>query len=445
VKSADTGPGADLGRILRQALDLARAQGATDAEADIGTGQGLSVTVRQGDVETVEHQRDKGLGITVYLGRRKGSASTSDFSDRALHDTVAAACNIARLASEDACAGLVEAGYLAEEIPDLDLHHPWQVSAEQAIELALECESHARNADRRISNSDGAVVSTYSGTHLYGNTLDFIGGWNWSSHTIDCNVIAGSDGGMQRDGWYTRARAVEDLEDARSVGIRAADRTVARLGARPLSTRRVPVIFEAPLAGSLFSAFVTAISGGALYRGASFLPDSLGKQVFPEWLNIREEPHLKRGMGSAPFDNDGMATRLRDLVSGGAVQGYVLSAYSARKLNMAPTGNAGGVHNLVVEPGDQDLDSLIRTMGTGLLITDLIGFGVNQVTGDYSRGASGFWVEGGEIRHPVEEITVAGNLLDMYLRIAAIGNDIDRRGNIRSGSVLIDGMTVAGG
>ncbi|MBI2993577.1 MAG: metalloprotease PmbA [Gammaproteobacteria bacterium] len=430
--------------VLRQALDAARGRGATAAEAEIGTGSGLTVTVRNGEVETVEHQADKGLNITVYVGRRKGSAGTTDFCDKALADTVAAACTIAEYASEDPCAGLIDRAFLARSIPDLDLHHPWTLAPEEAIELACECEQHAREADPRVTNSDGTQVSTYSGSHLYGNTHGFAGGWEWSSHTFDCSMIAGSGGGMQRDGWFTRARDHLDLEDARSLGRHAAARTTARLGARRLNTRNAPVIFEAPVAGGLFGAFVSAVSGAALYRKASFLLGRLGTAVFANHVRIHEEPYLKKGMGSAPFDNDGMATQARDLVRDGVLQGYVLSAYSARKLGMAPTGNAGGVHNLIVEHGGKDLSALLKTMDTGLLITDLIGFGVNQVTGDYSRGAAGFWVQGGEIQYPVEEITVAGNLADMYRRIVEIGGDVDRRGNIQTGSVLIERLTIAG-
>lgn len=430
--------------LLLRVLDEAARAGASAAEADIGTGHGLSVNVRNGEVETVEHQRDKGLDLTVYLGKRKGSAGTTDFSNQALKETVAAACTFARFASEDDCAGLIEPEHLAGDVPDLDLHHPWSMTPDEAIALGVDCEHAALAADRRITNSDGTIVSTYSGSHLYANSHGFIGGWDWSSHSVDCTVIAEGAGGMQRDGWYTKSRDQRDLEDLRSVGRTAASRTVARLDARRLSTRRAPVIFEAPVAGGLFSALITAISGAALYRRASFLLDSLGQQVFAGHMRIREKPHLPKAMGSAPFDSDGMATRSRELVTDGVLQGYVLSAYSARKLHMAPTGNAGGVHNLIVESGELDLESLLKTMDTGLFITDLIGFGVNQITGDYSRGASGFWVEGGEIRYPVEEITVAGNLRDMYRQIAAVGKDVDARGNVRTGSVLIENMAIAG-
>jgi PmbA protein len=433
----------ELESIVQQVLDYARAEGATSAEADIGIGKGLSVTVRMGELEAIEHQRDKGLGITVYVDQRKGSASTTDFSTQAIKDSVLAACTIARNASSDKHAGLIAAEYLATEIPDLDLYHPWKITPDQATELAIECETAARQSDSRITNADGTLVNSYSGNHVYGNSHGFIGGWNWSSHLLDCTVIA-DENGMQRDGWYSKARDAEDLEDTQEIARKAAQRTVAKLGARKLTTRQTPVLFEASVAGSLFSAFIGAISGGALYRKASFMLDKINQQVFAQHINIHENPFLPKAMGSAAFDSDGMATRAHDIVKDGILQSYVLSAYSARKLNLTPTGNAGGVHNLFIEPGNQNLDKLIKTMHSGLLVTDMIGFGVNQMTGDYSRGASGFWIENGEIQFPVEEITVAGNLLEMYMQIVTVGNDVDARGNTRTGSVLIENMTVAG-
>jgi len=430
--------------LIDRVLSSSRKLGADAAEADINTGHGLSVNVRMGQVETIEHQRDKGLGITVYMGGRKGSASTSDFSDGALEATVNAACTIARHASRDDCAGLIDPEFLATSVPDLDLCHHWEITPQAAIELAVECETAARQEDARLTNSDGSLVGTYSGSHLYGNTHGFINGWDWSSHNIDCTVIAEENGRMQRDGWYTKARDQRDLENVGSVGREAARRTLSRLNAKKLTTRSAPVIFEAPVARGLFSAFIGAISGGALYRRASFLLDKLGEQVFNPRIQIEEQPHLPKELGSAPFDDDGMATRRKHLVRDGVLESYVLSAYSARKLGMTPTGNAGGVHNLVVQTGEQDLDALIRQMDTGLLVTDMIGFGVNQVTGDYSRGASGFWIEQGEVRYPVEEITVAANLKDMFQHIVDIANDVDNRGNIKTGSVLIENMTIAG-
>jgi PmbA protein len=431
-------------RIIDSVLTQAKTMGASSAEADIGAGAGLSANVRKGAIDKLEYERDKGLGITVYIDGQKGSASTSDFNEAALKDAVQAAVNIAKYAGRDECAGLVEPELMAKEVPDLDLYHPWSISPEAAIDLAIECEQAAFASDKRISNSDGSVVSTYSGINLYGNSNGFINGWNWSSHTIDCTVIAEDKNGMQRDGWYSKTRDYNDLESIKDISKEAARRTVSRLGARKLSTRQVPVIFEAPVASGLFSAFITAISGGSLYRRASFLLDKKGEQVFASHINIREQPHIKKALGSAPFDNDGVATREREIIKNGILQDYVLSGYSARKLGLQTTGNAGGVHNLLIEPGSNDLEKMLAEMGTGLLITDMIGFGVNQVTGDYSRGASGFWIENGELAYPVEEITVAGNLIEMYKNIISIGNDIDRRGNVLTGSVMIDAMTVAG-
>ena len=434
----------DVRVIIDKALARCREIGADSAEAAIGTGKGLSVTVRMGRVETIEHQRDKGLGITVYMGGRKGSASTTDFSDKATEATAAAACTIAKNASEDDCAGLIEPRYLAKNAPDLDLCHGWDIDPQAAIELAIECERAARQTDRRLTNSDGAIVSTYAGSHLYGNTHHFINGWDWSSHNIDCTVIAEENGNMQRDGWYTKARDYRDLDSVKTVGEEAAHRTLSRLNAQKLSTRSAPVIFEAPVARGLFAAFINAASGDALYRKASFLLDKLGEEIFAPHLQIEEQPHLPKALGSAPFDGDGMATRRKHLIRDGVLESYLLSAYSARKLGLTPTGNAGGVHNLVVKNSDQNLEALLKQMDTGLLITDMIGFGVNQVTGDYSRGASGFWIERGERQFPVEEITVAANLADMFRQIISVGNDVDHRGNIKTGSVLLENMTIAG-
>lgn len=434
----------ELTRIIDSVLSLAKQLGASGAEADIGVGSGLSANVRKGEIDKLEYERDKGLGITVYIDGQKGNSSTSDFSDAAIKTSVEAAIGIAKHASRDEYAGLVEKELMATDFPDLDLHHPWDISPEEAISLAIECEQLAFDSNKRISNSDGSVVSTYSGLNLYGNTNNFINGWNWSSHTIDCTVIAEDSNGMQRDGWYSKARDYRDLQSTKDISQEAANRTVARLGSRKLSTCQAPVIFEAPVASGLFSAFITAISGGSLYRRASFLLDKKGEQVFANHINISEQPYLKKALGSAPFDNDGVATREHDIIKDGILQEYVLSGYSARKLGMQTTGNAGGVHNLVIETDDKSLDDLIKQMNTGLLVTDMIGFGVNQITGDYSRGASGFWVEDGELAYPVEEITVAGNLVDMYKNIISIANDVDPRGNILTGSVFMDTMTIAG-
>ena len=429
---------------VEKVLASAKRQGASAAEVDIGTGQGLSVTVRNGEVETIEHQRDKGMGITVYFGGRKGSANTTDFSDQALDAAVQAACTIARNMGEDPCAGLIDPRYIAREVPDLDLCHPWDITPEQAIAITTECEAVALQTDKRIVNADGTSLHTYQGIHIYGNTHDFIDGWAWSNHSLQCVMIAAQDGNMQRDGWYTRARDREGLQDRLELGRYAAQRALDRLGARKLPTTSVPVIFEAPAARGLLSTFISAISGGALYRNSSFLLDSIGKKIFSDHITISEQPHIAGGPGSAPFDNDGMATRDRELVTAGVLNGYLLSAYSARKLGMQPTGNAGGVHNLIISHGDSSLQELIREMHKGLLITDTIGFGVNNVTGDYSKGVSGFWIENGEIKFPVEEITVAGNLKDMYRQVIQVGNDIDRRGNIQTGSILIENMMIAG-
>jgi len=434
----------ELTRIIDSVLSQAKAMGASAAEADIGVGSGLSANVRKGEIDKLEYERDKGLSITVYLNGQKGNSSTSDFSETAIKQSVEAAMGIAKYASRDEYAGLVEPELMATEFPDLDLNHPWSISPEAAIELAIECEQSAFDCDKRISNSDGSVVSTYSGLNLYGNTNNFINGWNWSSHTIDCTMIAEDSNGMQRDGWYSKARDYNDLQSVKEISQEAARRTVVRLGSRKLTTRQAPVIFEAPVASGLFSALITAISGGSLYRRASFLLDKKGEQIFADHVNIREQPFIKKALGSAPFDNDGVATKERDIIKNGVLQDYVLSGYSARKLGLETTGNAGGVHNLVIESGKDTLDDLVKKMGTGLLVTDMIGFGVNQITGDYSRGASGFWVENGELAYPVEEITVAGNLVDMYKNIISIANDVDPRGNVLTGSVLMDTMTIAG-
>ncbi len=434
----------ELTRIIDSVLTQAKEMGASAAETDIGVGSGLSANVRKGEIDKLEYERDKGLSITVFINGQKGNSSTSDFSDAAVKQSVQAAIGIAKYSSRDEFAGLVEPELMAKEFPDLNLYHPWDISPEAAIELAIECERSAFDADKRISNSDGSVVSTYSGLNLYGNTHNFIHGWNWSGHTIDCTVIAEDSNGMQRDGWYSKARDYRELQSVKDISQEAVRRTVSRLGSRKLTTRQAPVIFEAPVASGLFSAFITAISGGSLYRRASFLLDKKDEQVFAEHINISERPFIKKALGSAPFDNDGVATREHEIIKDGILKEYALSGYSARKLGLQTTGNAGGVHNLVIESGNKTLQNLIKDMGTGLFITDMIGFGVNQITGDYSRGASGFWVEDGELAYPVEEITVAGNLIDMYKNIISIANDTDPRGNVLTGSVLMDTMTIAG-
>jgi PmbA protein len=440
----DDDDAARLERAVVQSLEAARRHGASAAEAAASLGQGLSVNVRMGDVETIEHNRDRGLVVTVYFGQRSGSASTSDYSERSVEEAVQAAGAIARHTQEDPCNGLADPTRLAKELPELDLWHPWGPTTDEAIELALACENAARAHDRRIVNSEGATVSSHEGMEVYGNSNGFVGRIDKTRHGISCAVIGRTDGGMQRDYWYTTARQRADLEDAALIGEKAAERTVRRLDGRRLGTRKVPVLYEAPVAGSLLRHLVSAISGGALYRKASFLLDRLGERIFPDFVRIHEQPHLPRAMGSAAFDEDGVATRARDIVAGGVLEGYVLGSYSARRLGMETTGNAGGVHNLTIEPGPDDFDALLARMGTGLLVTELIGFGVNTVTGDYSRGAAGFWVEDGEIRYPVEELTVAGNLRDIFRGIAAVGNDVDTRGSIRTGSILVGNLTVAG-
>lgn len=438
-------PGVEtLKDVIADTLAEARAVGASAAEAGLNMDIGLSVTVRLGEVETLEFHRDRGLGVTVYFGSRKGSASTSDLSPQALRETVRAACDIARYTSEDDCAGLAPTERMARDIPDLDLYHPWGIDADRAIDIARACEDTARGVDPRISNSEGATLSSHEGVRVYGNSHGFIGGYPSTRHSISCSVIGEQDGQMQRDYWYTVARRHEDMQAPEDVGRIAAERTLHRLGARKITTCQVPVVFAAEVATGLFRSFIGAIRGGNLYRKSSFLLDHLGKRVFPEFMEIDEQPHLRRALASAPFDSEGVATAERRIVEDGVLQGYVLDAYSACKLGMETTGNAGGVHNLVVQPGDKALADLLKEMDTGLLVTELMGHGVNLVTGDYSRGAAGYWVEGGEIIHPVEEVTVAGNLKDMFLGIQAIGNDVDRRGSIHTGSVLIDRMTIAG-
>ena len=435
-----------LAAAVEFALAEAKQSGATAAEAGANISQGLAVTVRLGEVETVEHTRDKGLGLTVYFGQRTGSASTTDISPEALRDTVRAACAIAKHTAEDDCAGLADPARLATHFPDLGLHYPWHPDMSQAIELARTAETVARDTDARITNSEGASLSTHEGLEVYGNTHGFLGSQASTRHSLSLSVIAQDQAGMQRDYWYSVARDPERLESPQTVGHEAARRTLRRLGSRQLSTRECPVLFEAPIASSLLSHFISAVRGSSLYRQASFLLDSLGKPLFADFVHLHEQPHLKGALGSAAFDGEGVATQARDLVRGGVLQGYVLDSYSARKLKMTTTGNAGGVHNLTLDPGPESLDlgQLLKRLHTGLLVTELIGFGVNIVTGDYSRGAAGFWVENGEIQYPVEEITIAGNLRQMFRQLLAAGSDVDTRGNLRCGSILIENMTVAG-
>jgi PmbA protein len=426
------------------ALSLAARGGATEAEASASLSCGSSVQVRMGAVDTLQHARDRSLGITVYRDGRKGSASSSDFSPTALRATVEAALAVARHTEPDPCAGLADEALLARDWPDLELHHAWDWTPESAIEQALAMEARGRAVDRRLVNSDGASLGWGESVQVLGNSRGFLGGYASSRGSASCTLIASDGSGMQRDGWYASARAPGDLPPLEDIGRIAGERAVARLGARRLPTGSMPVLFEHPVAGSLVNHFLGAISGSALYRRTSFLLDRLGTQVFPGFLSISDAPHLPRGAGSAPFDADGVATRERPLVANGRLEGLLLSVYSARRLGMQTTGNAGGAHNVLVSPGTEDLAGLLRRMGNGLLVTDLMGFGVNATTGDYSRGAAGFRIEDGAIAHPVEEITIAGNLRDMFLGIQAVGSDEDRHSRIRTGSILIDRMTIAG-
>ncbi len=427
------------------ALHEAKKQGASMVELSIDQGQGRSVTVRQGNVETVEYNRDKGLQVSVYFGHQRGSASTTDFAPRAIKSSIACACNIAKHTEQDTFNGLAEVALLATEFPDLDRHHPWQIKMEQAIDIAATCEATALNSDCRISNTEGATLSSHNGISLYVNSNGFRGFSRGSQHSTSCAVIAGQGGDMQRDYWYDSKCCAADLMPADKVGQEAANRTLRRLDAKRIQTGEYPVIFEPAVATSLISHLIAAISGSSLYRKASFLLDHKGKQIFPKIVQIYEQPLLSRATGSASFDNEGVATRANKIIRDGVLESYVLSCYAARKLGLQTTGNAGGVHNLTIDSTiDAGLDEMIQQMDKGLVISELIGFGVNTVTGDYSRGAFGFWVEHGEIQYPVQEFAIAGNLKDMFQKFAAVGNDVDERGNIRTGSILLDALTIAG-
>ena len=435
----------DLESIIERALEEARARGASQAEAAVSQDTGLSVGVRLGEVETLEHQRDRSMGITVYFGQRKGSASTADFSRDAVRATVAKACSIARFTAEDAASGLADAALMARAPASLDLSHPWNITADRAIEIAKSCEAAALGFDARINNSEGASLATHQGLHVYGNTHGFVGGYPTTAHTLSCVVLAGTGEDMQRDYWYSSSRDWRELEPGEAIGRESARRTIARLGPRKLSTRRSPVLFVPEIARGLIGHFVGAIRGSSQYRQSSFLLNSAGQQVFPAGFSIAERPHIPKAMGSAPFDDEGVATRDRELVADGILTGYILSSYSARKLGLETTGNAGGAHNLLVAPNlAGGMDAMLSRLGTGLLVTELMGQGVNMVTGDYSRGAAGFWVENGSIQYPVAEITIAGNVREMLMGIAAVGDDIDPRGGTRVGSILLREMTIAG-
>ncbi|WP_066731498.1 metalloprotease PmbA [Cupriavidus sp. D384] len=437
-----------LKAMAADVLRVARELGATDAATEISEGGGLSVTVRKGQVETIEQNRDKVVGVTVMIGQRRGNASTSDFSPAALRATAEAAYNIARFTAEDDCAGLAEEGLLERNPRDLDLFHPWNIDAEGAIDIARRAEASSFAVSPKIKNSDGASVSAQHSQFVLATSRGFVGGYPYSRHFISAAPIAGSGGGMQRDDWYSSKRSPLALAEPEAIGRYAAERALARLNARKLSTRKCPVLFEAPLAAGLLGAFVQAVSGGALYRKSTFLYDSLGKAVFSPDIQINEQPHVPGAMGSAPFDEEGVRTHAREVVRDGVVQGYFLSTYSARKLGMKTTGNAGGSHNLTLtssrtQPGD-DFAGMLKKMGTGLLVTELMGQGVNYVTGDYSRGASGYWVENGVIQYPVEEITIAGNMVEMFKQIVGIGSDALVRGTKETGSILVEQMTIAG-
>jgi len=433
-----------LKQLVSDALKYAKERGATAADAEVSEGSGQTVTARQGEVETIEYNRDKGIGVTVYLSQRRGHASSSDFSAQAIRDTVDAALAIARHTAIDECAGLPDPDRLAREFPDFDLIHPWDMPVERAIEMARACEAAGFAADKRITNSEGASISTQQSHFIYGNSHGFLAGYPTSRHSIWCALVAGKGDGMQRDDWYETSRDPAELPPAETVGRKAGERAVARLKARKVKTAQVPVLFEAGVASSLLGHFVSAVSGGSLYRKSSFLLDSLGKEIFSKNVQISDLPHIPRALASGAFDEEGVATQSRDVVKDGVVQGYFLASYSARKLGMQSTGNAGGNHNLILKDTGEDFAALLQKLGTGLLVTEMMGQGVNAVTGDYSRGAAGFWVENGAIAYPVQEITIAGNLKDMYKNIVAVGTDVSRRSSRQCGSILIAQMTLAG-
>ncbi len=437
-----------LREFAQTVLDHAKSLGASACECDVSEGFGLSVTVRKGAIDTLEHNRDKGIGVSVHFGSRphvkRGHASTSDFSGAALRQTVEAAVAIARHTAEDDCAGLPEPELLARDQPDLDLYHPWRVTPEDAIDIAKRCEAAAFALSPKLKNTEGTSVSAQHSQFIFANSLGFMAGFPTSRHSLGCSMIAGEKGQMQRDDWYSSARVPAKVADPEALGRYAGERALARLRARKIGTRQAAVLFEAPLASGLIGHFVSAVSGGSLYRKSTFLLDSLGKQVFSPVVTIEERPYERRAMASSPFDEEGVATRQRGIVKAGVVEGYFLGTYSARKLGLQSTGSAGGNHNLVVTPGTLDLRAMLRKMHKGLLVTELLGQGINLITGDYSRGAAGYWVENGAIQYPVEEITIAGNLGEMFKSIAAVGSDTLVRGSRESGSILIENMTIAG-
>ena len=434
----------ELEDIVSLLLNEAREQGADQAEVAASHDIGLSATARLGSVESLEYTNDRGVGVTVYKDQKKGSASTSDFSPAALREAAVKACSFAKYTAADEHSGLADKELMASDIPDLDLVHEWELRSDEAIRIAIECEDAARGFDSRVTNSEGATVSSNSGVHAYGNTHGFLATFPKTSHSISCVVIGESDGDMERDYWYSSARDAMDLEAPEEIGKTAARRTVQRLGSRKIKTAKAPVLFAPEVARGFIGHAIGAVSGGAQYRKSSFLLNAAGEQIFPDFVQIQERPHIPKAMGSTPYDAEGVATRDRDLVVDGVLQGYILGSYSARRLGLQTTANAGGAHNLLVPGGADDMESLIKAMDRGFLVQELIGQGVNAVTGDYSRGAVGYWVENGEISYPVHEVTIAGNLKDLYHRISAIGNDQDLRGGIRCGSLLVDAITIAG-
>ncbi len=441
------GSAAELARLAQIAEDVVRrcrAKGASESDVAASVDAGLNVDVRLGEVETVQRTRDRGVSLTVWFGKRKGSASTADLDPASIEQSIEHACAIARYTEEDEASGLADEDLLATDIPDLDLWHPWDITPEEAIRLGIEIEDAGRAFDPRIGNSDGASVQVGASMTAYANSLGFIGTERGTHHSLSVALIAEDAGGMQRDYWYDTVRAAGDFVEPASIGRKAAERTVARLGARRLSTRECPVLFVPQVARGFVGHFLSAISGGALYRKTSFLVDHAGKQVFPAWMQIVERPRIPRGYGSTAFDSEGVATRDSDLVTDGVVARYILGSYSARKLGLRSTGNAGGVHNVLVKPGEDDFAAMLKRMHTGLLVTELMWQGVSLTTGDYSRGASGFWVENGQIAWPVDEITIAGNLRDMFANVVAVGADVDPRSHILTGSMLLDRMTIAG-
>ncbi len=439
----------ELEDLTQQILDEAKRRGATAAEAASSVEEGYSTTVRLGEVETVEHHKDRGMGVTVYFGQRKGTASTSDFSISSIRSAVEAACDIARHTEEDPHAGLADPEKMATEFPDLELEQPWEVDVEASVEVAKRCEQAALDRDSRIVNSEGGSVSSHRSVRVYGNSHGFLSGYSGTRHGISCSVVASESrsrdpGAMVRDHWYSGSRDPLQLESPEEVGQHAAVRALERLGGRKGRTTQAPVLFDATVAGGLLGHLTAAIRGGNLYRKASFLLDELGNQIFPDFITIHEDPYRRRGVASAPFDSEGVATHQQPFVVDGVLTRYALDSYAARRLGMESTGNGGGVRNLMITHGDHNRESLISKMGEGFLVTELMGQGVNTITGDYSRGAAGFWVEGGEIAYPVEEITIAGNLREMFGQIVAVGSDVDRRGNIQSGSILLEQMSIAG-